>query len=105
MKNITGSTKDNAENAGYTHVELQARVRLRAYEIYQERDRVDGYALDDWAQAEAEILQPERSAAALKGVDHQDVRNGPCRISSPTPDVLCVFHRAGCQPGVALHKG
>ena len=65
MKNITVPIKDTAKNEGYTQVELQARVRLRAYEIYQQRDRVDGHALDDWAQAEAEILQPaHRSAAA-----------------------------------------
>jgi hypothetical protein len=65
MKNFTVPIKDTAKNEGYTQVELQARVRLRAYEIYQQRDRVDGHALDDWAQAEAEILQPlHRSAAA-----------------------------------------
>ena len=65
MKNITVPIKDTAKNEGYTQVELQARVRLRAYEIYQQRGRVDGHALDDWAQAEAEILQPkQRSAAA-----------------------------------------
>lgn len=66
MKNITGSTKDNAENAGYTHVELQARVRLRAYEIYQQRDRLDGHALGDWAQAEAEICSQSSDRRQLK---------------------------------------
>jgi len=65
MKNITVPIKDTAKNEGYTQVELQARVRLRAYEIYQQRDRVDGHALDDWAQAEAEILQPEHRSAAV----------------------------------------
>lgn len=65
MKNITAPIKDNAESEGYTEVELQSKVRLRAYEIYQQRGRVDGHALDDWAQAEAEILQlRHRSAAA-----------------------------------------
>jgi hypothetical protein len=63
MKNITVPVQHNAKNQGYTQVELQARVRLRAYEIYQQRDRVDGHALDDWAQAEAEILQPEHRSA------------------------------------------
>ena len=63
--NIAAPIKDTAKNEEYAQVELQARVRLRAYEIYQQRDRVDGHALDDWAQAEAEILQPEhRSATA-----------------------------------------
>jgi hypothetical protein len=64
MKNITVPVQHNAKNQGYTQVELQAKVRLRAYEIYQQRDRVDGHALDDWAQAEAEILQPEQRSAA-----------------------------------------
>jgi hypothetical protein len=64
MKNIMVSTKDNAKNEGYTQVELQAKVQLRAYELYQRRGKVDGHALDDWAQAEAEILPKHRSAAA-----------------------------------------
>jgi hypothetical protein len=64
MKNITVPIQDNARNEGYTQVELQARIRLRAYEIYQQHGRVDGYALDDWAQAEAEILQPKHTSAA-----------------------------------------
>ena len=65
MKNITVPVRHNSRNQGYTQVELQAKVRFRAYEIYQQRGRVDGHALGDWAQAEAEILQPkQRSAAA-----------------------------------------
>ena len=34
----------------------EEKIRLRAYELYEERGRVDGFALDDWLQAEAEIL-------------------------------------------------
>jgi len=65
MKNITVPIQDNAKHEGYTEAELRAKVRLRAYEIYQQRGRVDGHALDNWAQAEAEILQlRHRSAAA-----------------------------------------
>ena len=30
-------------------------LRRRAYELYEQRGRVDGYALDDWLQAEAEV--------------------------------------------------
>ena len=31
-------------------------IRNRAYQLYQERGRVDGFELEDWFRAEAEIL-------------------------------------------------
>jgi len=31
-------------------------IRLRAYSIYEQRGRQDGHAVEDWLQAEAEIL-------------------------------------------------
>ena len=34
----------------------EEKIRLRAYELYEERGRVYGFALGDWLQAEAEIL-------------------------------------------------
>jgi hypothetical protein len=37
-------------------VELEERIRQRAYEIYVARGYNDGRALEDWLQAEAEIL-------------------------------------------------
>ena len=36
-------------------VSLEERIRLRAYELYEQRGRADGYALDDWLQAQAEV--------------------------------------------------
>ncbi len=35
--------------------DLQERTRLRAYELYEQRGRIDGHALDDWLQAQAEL--------------------------------------------------
>ena len=32
-----------------------ARIAMRAYELYEERGRQDGHALADWLQAEREI--------------------------------------------------
>jgi len=40
--------------------DIEERVRRRAYELYEERGRVDGLALDDWLQAEAEILGAQK---------------------------------------------
>jgi Protein of unknown function (DUF2934) len=36
--------------------ELESRIRNRAYELYEERGKSDGYALDDWLEAKAEVL-------------------------------------------------
>jgi len=44
------------------------QISLRAYELYEARGRVDGFDVEDWLQAEREILaeaaEPEKAAAA-----------------------------------------
>jgi hypothetical protein len=45
--------------------ELEERIRVRAYEFYEQRGKRDGYALDDWLQAEAE--QKERRSLRAAG--------------------------------------
>jgi len=35
--------------------DIAQNIRLRAYELYEQRGRVDGLALDDWLKAEAKI--------------------------------------------------
>jgi len=49
--------------------ELQERIRRRANELYGQRGRVDGFALDDWLRAETEILgaQKQQKVRAAKG--------------------------------------
>ncbi|HVO61038.1 MAG TPA: DUF2934 domain-containing protein [Terriglobales bacterium] len=39
-----------------TVAELEDRIRERAYELYQARGCADGYALNDWLEAKAEVL-------------------------------------------------
>jgi Protein of unknown function (DUF2934) len=36
---------------------LEHEIRLLAYDLYEQRGRGDGRALEDWLQAEAEILR------------------------------------------------
>jgi Protein of unknown function (DUF2934) len=38
-----------------TETKLQNQIRRRAYELYEERGRDDGHALEDWLQAEIDI--------------------------------------------------
>jgi hypothetical protein len=39
-------------------------IRERAYELYEQRGRVDGHAVEDWLAAEAELQLKSKSAAA-----------------------------------------
>jgi hypothetical protein len=38
----------------------QEQIRHLAYQLYEQRGTVDGFALDDWLQAEAEVLRAQR---------------------------------------------
>jgi hypothetical protein len=40
--------------------DIEERIRQRAYELYERRGRVDGFALDDWLQAEIETLGAQK---------------------------------------------
>ena len=52
---IQSHAEDTSANCAPSHEE----IRLRAYEIYLERDGLPGNELDDWLQAEREL---ERAA-------------------------------------------
>lgn len=41
----------------------QEQIRRRAYELYERRGRVDGFALDDWLQAESELTERKAKRA------------------------------------------
>ena len=34
---------------------LNDQIRRRAYELYEEKGRIDGHELEDWLQAESEL--------------------------------------------------
>ena len=44
--------------------DIQDQIRRRAYELYEQRGRVDGHELDDWLQAEAEVTQKKAKVVA-----------------------------------------
>jgi len=53
---LTAATQEDAD--------LQARIAIRAYELYRQRGSQDGYALEDWLQAEREIRRAEQRGRA-----------------------------------------
>jgi len=44
------------------------KLRLRAYELYEERGRIDGHASDDWLQAEAKVLGAKKHGSKSKRI-------------------------------------
>jgi hypothetical protein len=42
---------------------VQEQIRVRAYQLYEERGKIDGHELEDWLQAEAELRPSVRVAA------------------------------------------
>jgi len=44
--------------------ELEERIRVRAYQLYEQRGKRDGHALDDWLEAEAELTDRRSLRAA-----------------------------------------
>ena len=45
---------------------LEHRIRIRAYELYEQHGQREGSALRDWLQAEAEILRAMSSPENLE---------------------------------------
>lgn len=44
--------------------DLLEQIRLRAYELFEQRGRTDGHELEDWRQAEAEVTQQRTKTTA-----------------------------------------
>ena len=65
----------NARSNNLTHV-LEAKIRFRAYELFQERGCEHGRDLDDWLQAEAEFLQQSDRAPAPRSIASRKKKNG-----------------------------
>jgi len=45
-------------------IDLQEQIRLRAYQLYDQRGREHGLDLDDWLQAESEVTQQKAKVVA-----------------------------------------
>jgi hypothetical protein len=64
MQMQTRLSPAHPESGKIGNSEIEDRIRKRAYEIYEERGRTDGRAMDDWLEAKAEVLQVVRSPQA-----------------------------------------
>jgi hypothetical protein len=58
--------KPHAAHASANHAPSHEEIRCRAYEIYLERDGFGGNELDDWLQAEMELVSDALLARTTK---------------------------------------
>jgi hypothetical protein len=62
--------QSDAENTSADQARSHEQIRLRAYEIYLERGGFPGNELDDWLQAERELVRvvpPQAIRFSVKG--------------------------------------
>jgi len=59
MKKPSATTQPPAESP-----EVQELIRLRAYELFEQRGREHGHDLDDWLSAESEVIEAVASEVA-----------------------------------------
>jgi len=59
MKRAKRASSTNAVVAQATE-DLKERIRQRAYELYEAREKQDGHELDDWLLAESEVMEEIR---------------------------------------------
>jgi hypothetical protein len=76
---------------------VERKIQLQAYEMYEQRGRSDGHALDDWFNAEAEvfrgsILSPLMRKAQLGSRTQNEKGAHPARQSAPKPRKIRVLH-------------
>jgi hypothetical protein len=67
---MTAKLKSREPGSGKANLrsDLEERIRRRAYELFEQRGRVDGFALQDWLQAEGEILGAQKSRKAKAAI-------------------------------------
>jgi Protein of unknown function (DUF2934) len=62
MTGVAFATKSARET-----LPLEEQIRLRAYELYVQRGNESGSELDDWLQAESEILMAREQEVEERG--------------------------------------
>jgi hypothetical protein len=61
-ENGNGGSQNGSRN-GSPGSDIEAAIRLRAYELYAERGYIEGFEKEDWIMAEREILARRAQSA------------------------------------------
>jgi hypothetical protein len=60
----TSATPHQSDTQPGSTPELLEQIRIRAYELFERRGRDQGHELEDWLQAEAEVLEKSGKTTA-----------------------------------------
>jgi len=61
---MNSNKKESPRKEGTLPPQLKDEIRARAYELYEKRGREDGHEVDDWVQAENEVLSAQGTIKA-----------------------------------------
>lgn len=61
---VSGSVNPSNAPATQAYTGIEEQIRKRAYELYEEHGRREGFDQEDWARAETEILAKRRKESA-----------------------------------------
>jgi hypothetical protein len=64
MKTKNHPSPETTTSSAEANTELQEQIRARAYELYEQRGGESGHELDDWLQAEDEVLDTKSPSEA-----------------------------------------
>lgn len=56
--------KKSSARTSENNNDLESKIRLRAFALYQDRGGEDGHDVEDWLRAEEELLKKKVRAAA-----------------------------------------
>ena len=62
-ENGNGNSQNGSSRNGSSPSELEAAIRLRAYELYAQRGYIEGFEEEDWLTAEREVLARRAQSA------------------------------------------
>jgi hypothetical protein len=60
--------KTTDANRSEPGIDLEQEIRCRAYELYEWRGREDGHEVEDWLQAEAELMRERNTPLTATAV-------------------------------------
>lgn len=56
----SSGTEPNSRGSRPVDQKIEEEIRIRAYELFEQRGRQEGFHDEDWAQAESEVLAKYR---------------------------------------------
>lgn len=59
-----GGLDEAVQSIGRNLQGIEERIRTRAYQLYEQRGNRGGSAVEDWLQAESEIMEPQELRVA-----------------------------------------